>query len=110
MLFSRSSAIAERPAMKTENLPPRRCAVASGSVKHPPYKVREIKNIFSGKLIGWSIYPDQIPAMRKTIKRVLASMVFTGDKTAHKEMANAVLMSIGLPNVADQQCRTKEPR
>ena len=39
--------------------------------EHPPHKAREITNLMSGQHIGWSIYPDQIPAMVEQMAKAL---------------------------------------
>jgi hypothetical protein len=92
---------------------PRASRVGSGNssaARHPKHKAREIRSIGSNSFVGWSIYPEQIPAMLKAMGDVIYDDVITsGDAPAN--CAKKALAAIGLvlPNTKVTNAGTSAP-
>lgn len=82
----------------------RALALAHCSAKPwPEHKAREIRGIVSHNLVGWSIYPEQIPAMLKAMGDVIYDDVLTsGDAPANCARKALAAIGISSPNVADE--------
>lgn len=66
---------------------------------HPAHKVREIRSMVENELCGWSIYPDQLPAMVARMRRKLTerrAVVPTGE-AGDTRIICELLKVIGLP-------------
>jgi len=67
--------------------------------KHPQHKAREIRSIGSNGFVGWSIYPEQIPAMVKAMGDVIYDDVLTsGDAPANCAKKALAAIGVVLPN------------
>ncbi len=60
---------------------------------HPQHKAREVRNISTGEMVAWSIYPDQIPAMKHAMAKA-----FNGSYDGHlnRDDLDAMFRAIGL--------------
>lgn len=73
----------------------------SSAARHPQHKAREIRSLGSNGFVGWSIYPEQIPAMIKAMGDVIYADVLTsGDAPANCARKALAAIGISSPNVS----------
>jgi hypothetical protein len=70
---------------------------------HPPHLARKILQVSTGSCVGWSIYPEQLPAMQRQVAEVLFDMWYIDDGATRRRYfpgcmlrAAQILKNIGL--------------
>lgn len=86
---------------------------------HPQHRARVITSMMSGQAVGWSIYLEQLPAMREHLAREFFATWYVDDAIARRRFmpscrvrAAAALASLGLvaPSVSSAPSAAKKVR